>query len=70
MAAFNYRDLVRLVSPGSWQFYFQARGIALPEGADWSDPPPTLHKPILQALAACRSYPLQCDNTVSHNEPL
>ena len=21
-------------------------------------------------LAACRSYPLQCDNTVSHNEPL
>lgn len=52
MAAFNYRDLVRLVSPGSWQFYFQARGIALPEGADWSDSPPTLHKSILQALEA------------------
>ena len=52
MAAFNYRDLVRLVSPGSWQFYFQARGIVLPQGADWSDAPEALHKPILQALEA------------------
>lgn len=52
MAAFNYRDLIRQVPPRSWQFYFQARGMALPEGADWAQDAESLHKPILQALEA------------------
>lgn len=52
MAAFNYRDLIRQVPPRSWQYYFQARGIALPEGADWTQETESLHKPILQALEA------------------
>jgi len=50
MAALNYRDLVRQIPPRSWQFYFQARGIELPEGADWAQPAEALHKPILKAL--------------------
>ena len=52
MAAFNYRDLIRQVPPRSWQFYFQARAIALPDGADWTQEAESLHKPILQALEA------------------
>jgi hypothetical protein len=52
MAAFNYRDLIRQVPARSWQFYFQAQGIALPEGADWTQEAESLHKPILQALEA------------------
>jgi len=52
MAAFNYRDLIRQVPPRSWQYYFQARGIALPEGDDWTQEAESLHKPILQALEA------------------
>lgn len=50
MAAFNIRDLIRQVPPRSWQFYFQARGIALPEGVDWAQEAESLHKPIQQAL--------------------
>lgn len=50
MAALNYRDIVRQIPPRSWQFYFNARGIALPEGADWAQPAEILHKPVLQAL--------------------
>ena len=52
MAALNYRDLVRQIPPRSWQFYFNARGIALPEGADWTQPADALHKPIQTALEA------------------
>jgi len=50
MAALNYRDLVRQIRSSSWKFYFNARGIAMPEGADWTQEAASLHKPILQAL--------------------
>jgi hypothetical protein len=50
MAAFNYRDLVRLIPPRSWQFYFKARVIELPEGASWEQPVEELPAPILAAL--------------------
>ena len=50
MAALNYRDLVRQIPPHSWRFYFNARGIALAQDADWAQPAEILHKPILQAL--------------------
>ena len=50
MAAFNYRDLVRLIPPRSWQFYFNVRFIELPEGATWEQPDEELQSPILSAL--------------------
>ncbi len=50
MAAFNYRDLVRLIPPRSWQFYFNARSIELPEGAAWEQSDAQLQAPILAAL--------------------
>lgn len=52
MAALNYRDLVRLIPPRSWQFYFNARVIELPEGAAWDQPVGELLEPILTALEA------------------
>lgn len=52
MAAFNYRDLVRLIPPRSWNFYFSARAIQLPEGADWDQPAEELPPPILATLEA------------------
>ena len=52
MAAFNYRDLVRLIPPRSWQFYFNARVIELPDGATWEQPDEELQTPILAALEA------------------
>lgn len=52
MPAFNYRDLIRLVPPRSWHYYFQARGLALPEGTDWTQEAACLHQPIQQALEA------------------
>ena len=50
MAAFNYRDLVRLIPPRSWQFYFNARFIELPKGAAWDQTVESLQTPILVAL--------------------
>lgn len=50
MAALNYRDLVRQIAPRSWQFYFKARGIALPDGADWAQPAEAMQQSIVQAL--------------------
>jgi hypothetical protein len=35
MVAFNYRELIRQVPSRTWQFYFQAKKINLPEGVDW-----------------------------------
>ncbi len=35
MVAFNYRELIRQVPSRTWQFYFQAKKINLPEGLDW-----------------------------------
>ena len=52
MAAFNYRDLVRLIPPRSWNFYFNARAIPLLEGASWDQAAEELHQPILSALEA------------------
>lgn len=50
MAAFNYRDLVRLIPPRSWQFYLNARFIDLPDGAAWEQSDAQLQAPILAAL--------------------
>ena len=46
MAAFNYRDLVRLIRPRSWDFYFNARAIPLLEDASREQATEELHQPV------------------------
>ena len=50
MAAFNYRDLVRQIPPRSWQYYFNARSLELPEGTAWEMSAEELQAPIIAAL--------------------
>jgi len=47
MAAFNYRRLIHQVPARTWQFYFQARAIALPEKHDWGMPAARLADQII-----------------------
>jgi hypothetical protein len=50
MAAFNYRQLIRQVPARTWQFYFQARKIALPVDHDWTMSIEKLAKRLIAAI--------------------
>jgi len=50
MPAFNYRELIRQVPSRTWQFYFQSRGINLPDGVSWDQSPEDLGVAIQTAL--------------------
>lgn len=49
MPAFNYRQLIRMVPPRTWKFYFQSRKVDLPEGIEWDTPIDKLGSGLISA---------------------
>jgi hypothetical protein len=52
MPAFNYHELIRQVPSRTWQFYFQTKGIYLPDGVSWDSSIGDLTAPIQSSLEA------------------
>lgn len=52
MQAFNYRHLIRMIPPRTWQYYFQSRKIDLSEDHHWDMPLQKLVPAIIAATDA------------------
>ncbi len=50
MSAFNYRDFIRKIRQRTWQFYFDARALSLPDGVAWEQETNAVHAGVLEAL--------------------
>jgi hypothetical protein len=61
MVAFNYRQLIRLVPPRTWQFYFQSRQINLAENNDWDMP---IDKLIPAIIASTDALPTEAGKII------